>query len=164
MGDLYIMCGVPGSGKSTFLKNKIKKDNSIVISRDEIRFSMLRPGEEYFAHENDVTETFWNQINEALATGKDVFADQTSLTPKARKWLIQHVSGYDHVNLIWIDEDLQTCLERNEMRRGTRAYVPRGQIRRMSCQFVKPTPYEGFHYIFRYNSKEDKITYKEGGI
>jgi predicted kinase len=164
MGDLYIMCGIPGSGKSTFLKNKIKKDNSVVISRDEIRFSMLRPGEEYFSHEDDVTETFWNQINEALATGKDVFADQTSLTPKSRKWLIDHVNGYDHVNLIWIDEDLQTCLERNEKRRGTRAYVPRGQVSRMSCQFVKPTSYEGFHYIFHYNSKEYKITYKEGGI
>lgn len=162
MGNLYIMCGVPGSGKSTFLKNKIKKDNTAIISRDEIRFSLLKPGEEYFAHEEEVTEMFWEQINEALATGKDVFADQTSLTPRSRKWLIQHVEGYDNVNLIWIDEDLHTCLERNEMRKGTRAYVPREQVRRMYSQFVKPASYEGFHYIFHYNSKEDRITYKEG--
>ena len=30
MADLYLMCGVPGCGKSTFLKNKINKDNSII--------------------------------------------------------------------------------------------------------------------------------------
>ena len=154
------MCGVPGAGKSTFLKNKIKKDNSIVVSRDEIRFSILKPWEEYFSHENEVLDIFWNKINEALKTGKDVFVDQTSLTPKARKMLLRHVTGYLHLNAIWIDENLDTCLERNENRKGTRAYVPRDQIYRMYSQFVKPTLNEGFDYIFRYNSKENKLTYQ----
>ena len=84
----------------------------------------------------------------------------SSLTPKARKWLLQHVEGYDHANLIWIDEDIQTCLERNEKRRGTRAYVPRSVIRRMNEQFIEPSLEEGFYRIYRYNSKEDKLTYK----
>ena len=92
--------------------------------------------------------------------GKDVFADQTSLTPKARKWFLSHVHGYDRVNLIWIDEDLDTCLERNEKRKGTRAYVPREVVRRMHFQFVIPSLNEGFNCIFRYNSKENKITYQ----
>jgi predicted kinase len=91
---------------------------------------------------------------------KNVFVDQTSLTPKARKWLLQHVEGYDHANLIWIDEDIQTCLERNEKRRGTRAYVPRSVVCRMSEQFIEPSLDEGFYRIYRYNSKEDKLTYK----
>ena len=160
MADLYLMCGVPGSGKSTFLKNKIKKDTSTIISRDAIRFSIVKPEEDYFSHEDEVLEIFWKQINEALTAGKNVFVDQTSLTPKARKWLLQHVKGYDHANLIWIDEDIQTCLERNEKQRGTRSYVPRSVIRRMSKQFIEPSLDEGFYRIYRYNSKEDKLTYK----
>ena len=160
MADLFLMSGVPGAGKSTFLKNRIKKDTSVVISRDVIRFSIVKPEEDYFSHEDEVLAIFWKQINEALAAGKNVFVDQTSLTPKARKWLLQHVEGYDHANLIWIDEDIQTCLERNEMRRGTRAYVPRNIIRRMSEQFIEPSLEEGFYRIYHYNSKEDKLTYK----
>ena len=160
MADLYLMCGVPGAGKSTFLKNKIKKDNTIVISRDKIRFSIVKPDEEYFSHEDEVLEIFWKQINEALTAGNDTFVDQTSLTPRARKWLLQHVEGYTYANIIWIDEDLETCLERNEMRRGTRAHVPESVIRRMYNQFIEPSLGEGFDYIFRYNSKENKFMYK----
>ena len=161
MANLYLMAGCPGAGKSTFLKTKV---HSIIkpeiISRDEIRFSLLQPGDDYFAHEDEVCKIFWKKINDTLAAGKDAFVDQTSLTPRARKWLLQHVEGYDHANLIWIDEDIQTCLERNEMRRGTRAYVPRSVIRRMNEQFIEPSLEEGFYRIYRYNSKEDKITYK----
>ena len=160
MANLYLMCGVPGCGKSTFLKNIIKTNNSVIISRDTIRFSIVKPDEEYFSHEDEVLEIFWNQINEALAANNTVYVDQTSLTPKARKWLLQHVTGYEHANLIWIDEDLETCLERNEKRKGTRAYVPRGVIHRMFSQFVEPSLEEGFYRIFRYNSKENKLTYK----
>ena len=163
MGDLYLMCGLPGSGKSTFLKNRVKnKEKSAIISRDEIRFALVKPEEEYFSHENEVYTELWKKINEALTVKKDVFIDQTSLTPKARKWLLSHVHNYNYANLIWIDEDLNTCLERNELRKGTRSYVPRGVIRRMAAQFVEPSLNEGFDYIFHYDSKENKITYKGG--
>lgn len=159
MADLYLMCGVPGAGKSTFLKNKIKKNNSVIISRDAIRFSIVKLNEEYFSHEDEVVKIFWEQINKALAENKDVFVDQTSLTSRSRKWLLQHVTGYEHANIIWIDEDLETCLKRNEERRGTRSYVPESSIRRMYNQFVKPSLDEGFTCIFRYNSKENQLTY-----
>ena len=160
MADLYLMCGVPGAGKSTFLKNHIKENNTKVISRDKIRFSIVKPNEDYFSHEDEVLELFWKEINEVLSNNKNAFVDQTSLTPRARKWLLQHVEGYTYANIVWIDEDLETCLERNEMRRGTRAYVPESIIRRMYNQFIEPSLDEGFDYIFRYNSKENKITYK----
>ena len=160
MANLYLMCGVPGAGKSTFLKNHIKENNTKVISRDKIRFSIVKSNEEYFSHEDEVLEIFWKQINESLAAGKDTFVDQTSLTPRARKWLLQHVKGYTYANIVWIDEDLETCLERNEMRSETRAYVPENVIRRMSEQFIPPSLDEGFYRIFYYNSKEDEIKYK----
>lgn len=163
MADLYLMCGLPGSGKSTFLKNRIKnKETSAIISRDEIRFALVKPEEEYFSHEKEVYTELWKRINEALITKKNVFVDQTSLTPRARKWFLSHVHNYDNANLIWIDEDLNTCLERNELRKGTRSYVPRGVIRRMTAQFIEPSLDEGFDYIFHYNSKENKMTYKGG--
>lgn len=42
MGDLFIMMGVPGSGKTTLAKKLVEdKPNTIRVSRDDIRFSLL---------------------------------------------------------------------------------------------------------------------------
>lgn len=158
MGDLYLVCGIPGSGKSTWLKNHVKPGN-VVISRDKIRFSLLQEGENYFAHEDEVYTILWGEMNKALKEGKNVFVDQTSLTPRSRKYLIDHAKNYDHVNIVWIKVPLETALERNENRKGTLAYVPREQIRRMDMQFVEPTFDEGFNRIFKY--EDDKMTEKE---
>ena len=45
------MVGAPGAGKSTFIKNnKDKLCGSVnIVSRDEIRFSLLKDGDEYFS-------------------------------------------------------------------------------------------------------------------
>lgn len=162
MGDLYIMCGVPGAGKSTFLKNKIKSNKGVIISRDEIRFSLVKPNESYFSKEKEVIKIFWNEINKELASGNTVFVDQTSLTRKSRKWLLEHIiiDSCNHINLIWVDESLETCLKRNEQRKGTRSYVPRESIVNMHNSFEEPSLDEGFYRIFKYNSTNDKITYK----
>lgn len=163
MADLYLMCGIPGCGKSTFLTKVIDK-NSVIISRDAIRFSIVKPDEDYFSHENEVVKEFWKQINESLAAGKDVFVDQTSITPNSRSYLLKHIKGYTYANIIWINEDIKTCIKRNEMRKGTRAYVPPYVIYRMAKQFIEPSLEEGFDYIFCYNSKDNKITFKGGVV
>ena len=159
MADLYLMCGAPGSGKSTLLKNHLKIDNkNIVISRDKIRFNLVKPSEPYFSKEKEVYKEFWKEINYYLSLGYNVFADQTSLTPKSRKYLIDHLTGYKTLNAIWIDTPLETALERNEMRKGL-AHVPKGVIRRMYYSFIEPSLEEGFDRIFRY--KDNKMTMKE---
>ena len=158
MADVYIMCGCPGSGKTTWLKNHVKP-GSAIISRDTIRFSLLKEREDYFSHEEEVTAILWDQINGVLSDGRDVFVDQTSLNKRSRKWLLDHITGYDKVNVIWIDTPLEIALERNEKRKGTKAYVPRGQVRRMFFSIEPPSFEEGFFRIFRY--KDEKMLMKE---
>ena len=158
MADVYIMCGCPGSGKTTWLKNHVKP-GSAIISRDTIRFSLLKEGEDYFSHEEEVTAILWDQINGVLSDGRDVFVDQTSLNKRSRKWLLDHITGYDKVNVIWIDTPLEIALERNEKRKGTKAYVPRRQVQRMFFSIEPPSFEEGFFRIFRY--KDEKMLMKE---
>ena len=158
MAELYLMIGCPGSGKTTFLKNHTNSKNSIVVSRDAIRFSLLKENDEYFAREEEVLQKFYAQINNALQEGKNVFIDQTSLTPRSRKKLLDNLWHYDAANAIWIDESLQTCLERNRLRKG-REFVPEVNVCRMFHSLIPPSLDEGFKRIYRYNSKEDKLTY-----
>ena len=50
MSTVYLLCGVPASGKSTYCKNNVPKD-AVYVSRDVIRFSMVKPNEPYFSKE-----------------------------------------------------------------------------------------------------------------
>ena len=53
---VWILSGVPGSGKTTWVKEQIAKRGGVHCSRDEVRFAMLKDGEDYFAHENALQE------------------------------------------------------------------------------------------------------------
>jgi len=133
-GILYISCGIPGSGKSTFLK-KVAKKNESVISRDEIRFALLKKGEGYFSHEEEVFKHFVNIITDNINSGINVYADATHLNKISRKKLTNALleAGCQpaDVQAIFFDVPIDICLERNEKRKGTRAYVPEIIIRRM---------------------------------
>ena len=48
---LYLMSGIPASGKSTYAHKLAEKTGAVYISRDEIRFSLLKDEEDYFTHE-----------------------------------------------------------------------------------------------------------------
>lgn len=147
---LWLTFGIPGSGKSTFIKNKLMNEGGIWVSRDEIRFNLLKEGEDYFAHENEVIKLFCKYINAALKndTIGDVFADATHLTPKARAEILNKLDlkGVDEVNCLCFTPSVQVAIERNEQREGL-ARVPRSVIRRMNCQKVIPTIEEGFTRI-----------------
>lgn len=101
MANLILVGGLPGSGKSTYLSQFKHNMNCRVISRDEIRFSLLQDGEAYFSHEEDVCKIMWTQINESLTANKNTYVDQTSLTPDSRSYLLKHITAhYELCNII----------------------------------------------------------------
>ena len=133
-GILYISCGVPGSGKSTFLKANKRSDEEIV-SRDEIRFSLLKEGEAYFSHEEEVFKQFVLRITDLINSGINVYADATHLNESSRTKLTDALleAGCQpaDVQVILFDVPIDICLERNEKRKGTKTYVPQTVIRKM---------------------------------
>lgn len=157
-GILYVICGTPGSGKSTFLK-EIANDNERIISRDEIRFSLLKPGEDYFSHEKQVYTNFLNAIASNIKNGINVYADATHLNEKSRFKLLHglHNKGCrpTEINAIYFNVPVNTCLERNEYRKETKAYVPREEVMKMYGAYVFPHKYEGFNYIWEVNEEGD---------
>ena len=146
MAKLFLTVGLPGSGKSTYLKNHCKK-NDIIVSRDAIRFSMVAEGEEYFSKEKEVFKEYCRQINKNLAAGYNVFADATHLNAASRRKVLDKVKGYDMVGAIVMNTSLTEALRRNDNRTG-RKFVPRSVIRRMAAQFEFPDITENFDVVY----------------
>lgn len=155
---LYLMCGIPGSGKSTYLKTRFIQP-PVVISRDEIRFKIVKEDEEYFSHEKEVYNEFINQIQTALKFEAEVFVDATHLNEGSRTKLLRSLGSSlkdVEVNVIWIKVPLEVALKQNENRKNTRAYVPTSVIRRMNSQLTPPTKEEGFEHIYIVENGREK--------
>ncbi len=164
-GKLFILMGIPGAGKSSFVSNHIKSGfTQAWISRDMIRFDIVKENEPYFSKENEVFKKFIEQIDFHLADGYDVFADATHLNKKSRAKLLKNLTVKpQEISVIWLQTPLDECIKRNENRAGTRTYVPVSQICRMAKSLQAPTFDEGIDkvYIIKPNEEMQIIDLKE---
>lgn len=162
---LYVMCGCPGSGKSTYCKERRPYfgENVRYISRDDIRFSLVNEGEEYFSHENEVFKEYIENIKQGLRICDATIADATHLNRGSRTKLFRNLGtslkGCKVIAVV-IRTPLEVCLERNEKRVDTRAYVPVSAIKNMYESFTMPTFEEGFDEIVIVDTVKNKTVIK----
>lgn len=139
MPKLYILCGIPCSGKSTWAKGCLM--DAIHISRDEIRFSILKEGEEYFSHETEVYKEFIYEIAQTLMHGYDVIADATHINHSSREKLTKAIDKYfTKYQIVYVVFPIavETAQERNLTRFGIKQ-VPPVAIQTMFDRFSIPT-------------------------
>ena len=157
---VFLICGIPGSGKSTWVRERIAKYGGHHISRDEIRFGLLdKYGGDYFSHEDEVINTFHNNINELLDSDEqcvDIYVDATHLTRSARLNVLRKICPNNaYMIAVWFDVPLELCLARNDKREG-RARVPRQTIEDMFRRYSKPSKYD-FDEVWRVDA-EGEVT------
>lgn len=157
---LYLMMGVPGSGKSTFIQNHLL-DKEVWVSRDQIRFSLLSEDDDYFSKEDKVLKLFISTIDKMLSPKSPyaaVYADATHLTKKGRRQLLSQLKNKPiFVNALFINTPLSVCLKRNAQREG-RAKVPAQTIRSMYSRIQKPTKEEGIHMLTIFDENGEIIS------
>lgn len=145
---LWVLCGAPGSGKSYFAKNILANDDHwLYVSRDEIRFQIVKNDEEYFSHETEVYNCFVRNIQLLLDITKqgNVIADATHLNKASRMKLLNRLN-LDGVNVIpvYFNTPEHICQERNKEREG-RARVPSGILHKMYLSRSHPSS-DGYKY------------------
>lgn len=159
MNNLYVLCGIPGCGKSTWVKNRMAENISSTdpkwayVSRDEVRFSMITEEDDYFSKEKQVFEEFVNRLCGNLndAWTQNVIADATHLNEISRDKLINAIRRKRpnlplHITMVYFDIPLEVCKFRNDKREG-RAHVPDEVMNKMYVQLEFPKLRKGLEAI-----------------
>lgn len=152
---IYVLVGVPCSGKSTWTKRLIEKDPTfVVISTDDLL-------EEYAREEGLTYGESWNKyFSRANAAAKQKFAsaitnksnivyDQTNMSSKKRKGILSNVPDYFKIAVVF-DVDTKELFRRNKERaEKTGKNIPEHIIQKFLKDFSPVTREEGFNKIIR---------------
>jgi len=145
--ELIVLCGLPGSGKSTYAK-KEWGDSHIIICADEFR--KVYTGKDFdLSAEHMIYLMVSTTVEVLLKRSMPVVIDMTSLTVKSRlKWIDLAVKCSAPVSCVWMDVATSVCLARNA---GRKRKVPAHVIEEMANRFKPPTGEndEGFDKIVR---------------
>lgn len=146
---LYILIGVPGSGKSTYAEELYQKAErgTALVSSDTIRENLYGNAS---CQENParVFEIAHQATIDQLTRGYDVIFDATNIYAKDRKDLILkvcfEVAKPVRFIAVYFDTPISECIKRQELRERK---VPTKVIEKMGRQIDKPTFQEGFDII-----------------
>lgn len=152
---LYVLSGVPASGKSTWAKLKTEMEPNVVwVSRDKIRFDIMDSYEgvecKYFTHEREVFDQYTETIQLYIDSDyPQIIADATQINERSRKKLLSHLDLKDYeVRIILFLTDINICHNRNERRTG-RERVPEQVIDNMYDSLMQSNTYEEAYLIIR---------------
>ena len=152
MPRCYQLIGVPGAGKSTWIKNQDWAQDIPVVSTDNfVEAYAKEQGKTY----NEVFKDYMpvavklmaNQAAICRANGKDVIWDQTSTSVNARKRKFNALPDYEHIAVVFPTPEPEELARRLASRPGKN--IPADVMQSMISNFEMPTEEEGFKEIWR---------------
>lgn len=138
------LCGLPGSGKSTWANTNKEKLNAVIHSSDAIREEL---GDINDQSKNDlIFKILHNRVKEDLLCGQNVIVDATGLNRKKRKYFIDYVLRNVPCEKVCVlfATPIISCRKNN---RNRDRQVPDEVITRMYRGFNVPCRQEGWDDI-----------------
>ena len=123
----FVLCGAPGSGKTTYANSLSKKHNAVILSGDDIRTELYGNSE---VQPNWIE--IWSQIENKIEenVGMPLIVDGTHCRKDYREEILVLLRsyGYEHIDAVVFHVPLETCLLRNA---GRKRIVPEHTVRHM---------------------------------
>lgn len=139
---IYVLCGIPASGKTTLANQLAEQHGYKVHSYDEA----YRDD----ASDSEIEAKWFCDIRADLLSGNSVVCDCRCLDSYTRKWILQQFADIPCEKvLLFKVVPLEICLERNARRKG-KAKLSEEHIRRCLMSLEPPTKEEGWDEIYVY--------------
>lgn len=141
MATLYIMSGIPGSGKTTYAKEQLS--HAVYIGSDAIRKELY--GKEmtfrgyWLVHQIMIERAF-----SYLREGRDVVVDSVHGSVESRRRYFRILPPGADVTVVYMDIPVSTALSNNRKRKR---HVPSAGIIFLSRLISPPALKEGFDQI-----------------
>jgi predicted kinase len=149
---VYVLVGVPGSGKSTWIKAQIWALGLSIVSTDMwVEMEAERVGKTYseiFAdYMPHAVKLMVNHVELARDKNMDIIWDQTSTTVTSRKRKFNMLPDYYHIAVVFETPSRIELKKRLASRPGKE--IPDVVIEGMLASFEMPTEEEGYKEIWR---------------
>ncbi len=151
--ELVLMCGYPGSGKSTFVKTHLF--NHTYVSKDILKGKSLSP-----------------IVKKALSEGQSVVVDNTNLDPETRAFYINIAKDHNvPCRCYFLNLPLELCKHlncvRNIQTNNDVKIVPSVAYNLLKSKFAEPSTDEGIAEVIQvpftpsFNSEEDEKAFRK---
>jgi len=151
MPKVYVLVGVPGSGKSTWIAQQDWARDCVVVSTDRwIEMFARELGRTY----SEVFDLFMPaavramsaQVALAQQQGRDIVWDQTSVSVASRAKKFASLPNYEHVAVVFATPEPAELARRLAQRPGK--VIPESVVQHMINTFELPTESEGYREIW----------------
>ena len=151
MSTLYMLVGVPGSGKSTWVNNQSWSKKCVHLSSDkfidEYATSVGKTYDEVFTeHVKTATQLLTKQAITTNVAETDAIWDQTNLTVKSRASKLKIFRCYKKIAVVFATPDSHELAKQLASRPGKS--ISDAVIASMTNIFQMPTTEEGFDEIW----------------
>ena len=152
MPTLYMLIGVPGSGKSTWVANQnFDWNRTRIISTDNIIDRQAQAMGKTYSEVFDqlikgATQQMNQDLKQAIADGADIIWDQTNLTPKSRSGKLSQIPKNYRKIAVYFTTPNDKELRRRLLNRPGKV-IPVHVISNMIAQLQPPTAAEGFDEV-----------------
>lgn len=151
MPRCYQLIGVPGSGKTTWVRNQDWALGLTVVSTDDFVESYAKSqGKTYSEVFDEYMPTAVDLMTEVVVHARehrhDIIWDQTSTTVKSRARKFRMLPDYEHIAVVFRTPDADELEKRLASRPGKT--IPTHVIDSMIANWEHPTEEEGFKEIW----------------
>lgn len=134
MADLYLMCGICGSGKSYFSKQFAALNGFRYLNVDDC-YAVMNGDERIHENKFDVWQLYYKLIYQANELGQTAVVDTNAPYRSDREEILNWFSGFEKHRLIWVSADAELAWRNNCSRRRV---MPRASFDNVLKSFCAP--------------------------